>query len=359
MGCPCGIPSPGRFRLPGGSARTGGRGPRVGSESNVEVFLTGATGFIGRHLLARLLEQGREVVALCRDPASLPARLDNRRLRVVAADLSEQEQYHEWLSAGAVVFHLAAVRGLADRNGSEMERVNVEGTLSLARAASEAGVERFIYVSTARVFGPSRESPVSESAGYTSYPGAYVQSRVRALQLVRERCKELPVVTACPTIVFGPDHPDHPNRITTYLRRLLRWPVAFVLEGGQQRRNMVSVEDLVKGLLQLETRGAVGGCYILGGEDLSPRQLNEWARSIAGGKAPRTVSVPFSLALRLARMADAGGGRPPTAGYTEAVQALNLEWRYSWEKAGRELEYSPAPVYEGIESTIRFVKKGR
>lgn len=283
------------------------------------VLVTGASGFLGRHLVRALLDDGREVVTLSgdvRDPAS----------------------YSPWLAPGVSVFHLAAVRNHPRARARDMEEVNVRATAELARRSLEAGVGRFVHVATALVHGAS---------------GAYAGSKARAVEKIRRLAGEgLPAVVVSPTIIYGPDHPAHPNRITSEIRRLLRQRVVLVVAGGRQVRNLVYVDDVVRGLLAAERRGAVGEEYLLGGEEIAPRDFGRLVLSLAGLRPLATLSLPAGPALALAKIADRLRKSDPGSGYTTAVQVLLREWRFRSDRAARDLDYRPLPLAEGLSHTI-------
>lgn len=314
----------------------------------MRVFVTGASGFLGRPLVRALLDAGRHVVALSRDPAPLLDLL-HPALQIASGDIRDPASYSPWLASGASVFHLAAVRNHPHRRGREMEEVNVRATAELARRSLTAGVRRFVHVSTALIHGPSDRDGVPF--------GTYMESKERAVREVRRLAAlGLPAVTVCPAIVFGPDHPSHPNRVTSEIRRLLRQRVVRVVGGGRQARNLVYVDDVVRGFLAAERRGAVGEEYLLGGEESAPRDFGRLVLSLAGLRPLAMLSLPAGPALAMARVADRLRKSDPGGGYTTAVQVLLREWRFSSERARRDLDYRPRPLLEGLAHTIAWLR---
>lgn len=284
------------------------------------VLVTGASGFLGRLLVQALRDQGREVVT-------------------PSGDIRDPSSYAPWLAPGISVFHLAAVRNHPRVRARDMEEVNVRATAELARRSRHAGVGRFVHVSTALTHGAF---------------GAYAESKARAAEEIRRLAAEgLPAVVVSPTIVYGPDHPSHPNRIASEIRRLLRQRVVLVLAGGRQARNLVYVDDVVRGLLAAEARGTVGEEYVLGGEEIAPRDFGRLVLSLAGLRPLATLSLPAAPALALARITDRWGKSDAGSGYTTAVRVLLREWRFSSERAKRDLEYRPRPLAEGLSLTLR------
>lgn len=322
-----------------------GRGP---------VLVTGASGFIGRHLVNALLGAERRVKALCRQPWHLDD-LRHPLLEVVAGDLEHPPSYAPHLAGAATVFHLAAVRGAPGTRADAMRRVNVDATAALARAAMAGGVGRFVHVCTATIFGPSGAEPVSEAAGYGAAAPAtsYMASRAQGLAALNALAADgLPLLTACPTVVFGPDHRTHQNRVTRLARFTLCWGADVVIAGGGQRRTLAYVDDVVRGLCLAERLGRIGEAYILGGDDLSHRAFNRLVLAL-GGRRPRVrLSIPRGLALAAARAVDAVRRYEPGSGLAAAVRVLTREWRYSSAKAERDLGYTRTPARQGLERTL-------
>jgi dihydroflavonol-4-reductase len=258
---------------------------------------------------------------------------------VVALSIRDPSSYIPLLKAGDSVFHLAAVRNHPRVRVRDMEEVNVRATVELARRSREAGVGRFVHVSTA----------------FQGSFGAYTDSKARAVGEIRQ-LEGLQAVIVCPTIVFGPDDPSHPNRITSEIRRLLRQRAVLVVAGGRQARNLVYVDDVVRGLLAAERRGAVGEEYVLGGEEIAPRDFGRLVLSLAGLRSIATLSLPAGPALAMARIADRLHKSDSGSGYTTAVQVLLREWRFSSERARRDLDYHPLPLAEGLSLTIEWLR---
>lgn len=324
---------------------------------NGPAFVTGASGFLGRPLVAALLAAGRPVTALCRRPDDLAGFSASPLLRVVEADLRQPESWRPHLQPGMSVFHLAAVRNGPAVSSWEMEEVNVGATLALARQAAEVGAARFVHAATALIYGPSNGRPQTEADGTAGALGAYARSKAAAVHGLRELARAgLPAVVACPTLVYGPDAPGHPNRLTSEMRRLLRTRLAVRLGDGQADRNLVHVDDVVRGLLLAEERGEPGEELILGGEDVSTRDFSRLVLAQAGLRPRAALPVPAVLARAAARAADRLRGYDPGCGYAAAVRTLGLSWRFSSERARRRLGYEPLSLAEGLGRTIHWIR---
>ncbi len=258
------------------------------------------------------------------------------------------------------VFHLAALRNHPRACAREMEEVNVTATLALARQAGEAGVARFVHVSTGLIYGPAQGVAKTEADFLEEPPSAYARSKARAVLEIRQLARQgLPVVTVCPTLVFGPDHPSHPNRITSEIRRLLRGGTRFLVGGGRNPRNLVFVDDVIQGLLAAEQLGKVGQEYLLGGEEVSQREFSERVLRTAGVSGGPRLDIPAPVALAAAWMADRLRGYGSGCGYTTAVRTLLNDWRFYCGKASRDLGFRLAPLSEGLARTIDWIREER
>lgn len=321
------------------------------------VLVTGASGFLGRHLLPRLLAQGRRVTALCRDPRALDD-LAHPRLAVLAGALEDPGPWQSHLTRRTTVFHLAAVRHAPGIDPAELRHINLAATLALADLAARAEVARFVYLSTAFVFGPSEELPADETRPVVVRDAmtAYFRSRGEAFEALAVLGRNgLRLVTVCPTIVFGPDHPGHPNRITGHIRSLLRHRLDLVIGRGDRVRNLVFVEDAIRGILLAESRGRVGEAYILGGAEVTHRALNARILSLANVSARLRVRIPEGWAGLTAGAADRLRGHAAGCGYAAAVRVLTRDWRTDSRKAAAELGYDARPLGEGLTRTLEFL----
>jgi len=293
------------------------------------------------------------VAALCRGPEAL-ADLQHPNLRIIPGDLREPASYTPLLIPGGSVFHLAGLRNQPHVRVREMEEVNVAATLTLAAQAGEQGVARFVHVATALIYGSAQDGrDRTEQDDLDLSSSAYVRSKAEAVRGIRELAREgLPAVTVCPTIVFGPDHPGHPNRVTSEIRRLLKGGPGLWLAGGMQSRDLVFVDDVVRGMLAAEDRGALGEEYLLGGEDVTPRELTRQVQELAGRRQDLALSLPPGPTRAAALIVDRLRRLDRGSGYAAAVETLLREWRFSSAKARRDLGYQPLSLTEGLVRTL-------
>ena len=241
------------------------------------LFLTGATGFVGRRLLERLpATQHSDVRCLTRHPAQLPEpRTDGVRLEAVVGDLSSPDRWAERLAGVETVLHLAALTGKA--RGESFEAVNHAATRELLERARACGVTRFIFVS-------------SVAAGFSDqrhYP--YAQSKARAEQAVR--ASGLDTLIVRPTMVLGPG-----SAVLTGLSRLATAPAGIVFGAGRVPVQPIHVDDLADLLIAALTLQPLGGRTIdAGGPEVL--ELNELLRRIrlnATGRAGPMLHLPLA-----------------------------------------------------------------
>jgi nucleoside-diphosphate-sugar epimerase len=253
----------------------------------MRVFLTGATGFIGRHFLHQLTgSRIASVVCLVRDPEHLRALAPSELpLTAVSGALEEPATYVEALARCDVVCHLAALTGNA--RAAAHDAVNAEGTRTLVEAARGAGVPRFLHVSTIAVRYPERER----------YP--YARAKESAERIVRGSGLDFAIVR--PTIVLGSGSPIGQN-----LLALARAPVTPMFGDGRTKVQPVDVTDVAACLIALMERESLGGgTYELGGADVLTfdELLGEICRE-ARGREPRIVHLPVDLIIGVLRLAE-------------------------------------------------------
>lgn len=324
-------------------------------ETGRPALVTGASGFIGRHLVRTLCRQRRRVIALVRRVDSL-AFLQGPFVQVVTGDIRDPGAYVSYLKQGLTVFHLAAARRIPGASQDWFKQINETATHQLALACAEAGVSKFIHVSTAVVYGPSLGEPLVESntMASESLDDFYIQTKAQALVQLRKLIdRGLRLVIVCPAIVFGPDEPTHPNRVTSQIRRLLRTRASVVIGDGAKMRTLVHLDDVVRGLLLAEDRAPCGEEFILGGGDCSLREFNQMVFDSAGLKPRCSVSVPAGMALTAARLADRLLLRRSGSGFETGIRNLMLEWRYSSKKAMEILGFVPTPLPQAIQKTLQ------
>ncbi len=324
----------------------------------MKVFITGATGFVGSHVARVLAEQGAELRLLVR-PASNPANIASLPGERVVGDLREPESLRSAIQGCEAVFHVAADYRLWVRDPAEMYRSNVEGTRALIAMAQQAGVRRVVYTSTVATMGFTgdgrpcdEESPVSAE----DMIGHYKRSKFRAEQVVLEaaRCGAN-VVMVNPTAPIGAQDikPTPTGRIIVdFLNR--NFP-AYVDTG----LNLVDVDAVARGHLAALEKARPGERYILGGENLTLKQILDKLAAITGLPSPQ-MRVSHGVALGFAAWDELFTGRilgkEPRA-TREAVRMGRKKMFASSAKAERELGWRVAPVESALHRAVVWFKE--
>lgn len=313
-------------------------------------FITGATGFIGRHLARQLVADGHQVVALVRQPAAA-LDLEELGIELVEGDIVDPTPLAGAMDGADGVFHLAAWYKLGARDRSMAEVINVEGTRNVLDAARQAGIPKTVYTSTIGVFGHTGGRMVDESYRHDGpWLSAYDRTKWLAHYEVAVPMMEagLPLVVVQPGIVYGPD--DHSNVgsvFRDYLRR--RLPVVPV-QGGC----WAHVADTARGHIQAMERGQVGASYILGGECLMWHDVLKLAHEITGIRPPR-LKLPPTIARVWSRLMDPLARVLPLPQMyhpeTLRVAAGTTYWA-SDALARREIGWDPRPIRDGLVQTL-------
>lgn len=261
-----------------------------------KILVTGATGFIGRALLDRLrADPVFDVSAVVRHwLPSLPSDIQVHEV----GDLNASTDLRGALTKVDVVIHAAArahvLREEASNPLTEFRRVNVDATLNLARQAAEAGVKRFIFISSIGVNGAETlDEPFSEislPAPVTDYAISKYEAEQALQQLLQTMRMELVIIR--PPLVYGPDAPGNFGR----LLRLVASGLPLPLGGISNRRSLIARENLVDFIITCVSHPKAAGEVFLvsDGQDLSTTEL---VRQLAKGMGKRLLLLPVPTGM--------------------------------------------------------------
>lgn len=322
----------------------------------MRIFLTGATGYLGRALVPRLLADGHEVRALVRATSRVDDWLRSGAT-LFEGDITDRYSLREGMSGADWVIHAAAfVEMEGDR--AHMTRVNVEGSENVASLAHKLGIGRFLSVSSIAAFGgsPDDGSLASEdSPVLTPYPSLYSETKHLGQERIRAWAKQgLRVNTVYPSLIYGP--PGKKQGANILVRSILqgRFPVIVAPEG---LASWIYIDDVVEAIVRVMERAPVGRDFILAGDVLTLRAAIETICRLGGVKAPRRA-ISVATARRLAGVAGLLmrliGKRPPlTSGQ---LSSLERHWAFDDSRARAELDWHPRRLEEGLPATLAMLQ---
>lgn len=260
----------------------------------MRIFITGGTGFLGRHLIPALQQRGHQVVALVRTYER--ARELPRGVRAVAGDVTQPAHYAAHLNGCDVVIHAASAHtlgpGRAERE--RLERINVVGGRLVREAAAKASVGRIVHVSHASVYGDRRGAPACE--GDPADPtlavtfGAGTRARAHA-EAVAAQAAGAPIIVVVPGQIYAPETPQPADADFAVWRRDGFW----VLSGAGALRCWTPVGDVARGLCDAVEHGRLGAVYHLAG-------TSGRANALHSTIGPKRVWLPTPLARFAARL---------------------------------------------------------
>lgn len=326
----------------------------------MNILITGATGFIGRHLALKLASEGNTVHALARRTADT-AGLAEAGIKIFNGDLLDRKSIAAAMENCTQVYHLAGFARAWDKDRSTFHRVNVEGTRNVLDMMLERGTTRAVVVSTAGVLPPSSNgSPVEEDSARK--PGLYTEyerTKNEAEELTRSYARKgLPAVIVNPTKVFGPGPVDESNSATLMIRGYLRGTWKIIPGNGKGVMDYVYIEDVADGIRLAMEKGRIGEQYILGGYPVSyDRFFETVARYAPARRRLFRLPVPFIMGVAALEALKARllGMKPLIT--PEWVRKIPYNWSKDSAKARKELGYTPRLFEEALELTVKWLRQ--
>lgn len=325
----------------------------------MRALVTGATGFVGAAVARALLREGWQVRVLVRS-GSDRRNLQGLELEIAVGDLTDRPSLDRALIDCGSLFHVAADYRLGAPEPLELYRTNVEGTRNILLAARQMGVARAVYTSSVATMGiPTDGSPGDEETpvGLEAMIGHYKRSKYLAEQVALEAAQGgFSVIIVNPSTPIGPgDVKPTPTGRIVLDAAAGRMP-AYVDTG----LNIVHVDDVAAGHLQAFHRGRAGERYILGGQDMTLREILEQIARLVGRDPPR-VRLPYAAVLPIAYVAEALAKISGRSGRVtlEGVRMSRKHMFFSSGKAMRELGYRSRPPVEAFGDAVRWFREQR
>jgi dihydroflavonol-4-reductase len=332
----------------------------VGKEQAVRVFITGATGFVGGHVARRYAAEGASLRLLTRQTSRLDS-LAGIDAEMVTGDLRDPEKLRTALTDCDALVHVAADYRLWVRDPEQMYAANVSGTRELLRLAREVGVQRVVYTSSVATMGfkadgtiVNEDTPVALADMIGHYKRSKFLGEQEAIQAAKAG-QHVMILNPTTPIGAGDAKPTPTGRIIVdFLNK--KFP-AYVDTG----LNLVDVDEVARMHVVALDRGVPGERYILGGENLTLKQILDRMSAITGLPSP-SMKVPHAVAMAFAFFDESITGKllgkEPRA-TVEAVRMGKKMMFASSSKAERELGFQVLPIYNAMRSAIDwFVANG-
>lgn len=332
----------------------------MGKEREVRVFITGATGFVGGHVARRYAAEGASLRLLTRQTSRLDG-LADIDAEMVTGDLREPEKLRSALTGCDALVHVAADYRLWVRDPKQMYSANVDGTRELLKLAREVGVPRVIYTSSVATMGFKADGTiVNEDTPVTlaDMIGHYKRSKFLAEQeaiIAAKSGQHVMILNPTTPIGAGDAKPTPTGRIIVdFLNK--KFP-AYVDTG----LNLVDVDEVARMHVAALDHGTPGERYILGGENLTLKQILDRMSAITGLPSP-TMKVPHAVAMAFAffdeNITGKLLGKEPRA-TVEAVRMGKKMMFASSAKAERDLGFQVLPIYNAMRAAIEwFIANG-
>lgn len=326
----------------------------------MNIFVSGATGYIGNNLAKRLASEGHTIHALCR-PSGKEQLLEHPNIKLFEGDINDYQTIHDAMVGCQQAYHLAAFARVWAKDSSTFYRINVEGTKNVLDAAREAGIEKIVFTSTAGVLGPSNSRPVSEDhARIGEVMNEYEDSKTQAELLCKDYCTKygMHIVIVNPPRVYGPGVESESNAVTRLLKLFMKGKWRIMPGDGKRTGSYVHVDDVVTGHVLAMEKGRSAERYILSGVNASYLEFFGLIMKLTG-KQTKLYHFPVWLMVfcsySLMAWTKISGKAPLLT--PKWVKKYFYDWSLSCEKAQNELGYSYRSLEEGLAQTIKWLER--
>lgn len=320
----------------------------------MKIFITGATGFIGTHLVKRLVQTKHELYCLVRKTSNI-SELDKPGVILITGDVTDKHSLLKGMKGCEWVVNLANVYSFWEPDKRVYKAVNVEGTRKVMECALEAGVSKVVHISTAGIYGKPADSPFTEESPvgpvcFSQYFQTKYEGDLVAWEFYEK--KRLPLLMVYPGAVLGPGDPKATGK---YIDDLIhrRLP-ARVFEDSVL--TWVYVKDVAEAIVKaLEKENNLGEKYLVGKYRLSMREINEMIREISGVPLPKfrlpdpLVTLNAFILTQVANIIK----KPPLWGMSrDQIRTMKKGFRFDGSKAERELGITYTPIRQALKETI-------
>ncbi len=324
----------------------------------MKAFVTGATGFVGSNLVKRLLKEGFKVGILVRENSDL-SNVKGIDCKIHYGDLKDYKSLIDSLKGYEFLFHVAADYRLWVPKPEEIYANNVEGTKNIMLAALEADIKRIVYTSSVATLGLNPYgTPADEETPVTldDMIGHYKKSKFLAEREVKKMVTE----KGLDAVIVNPSTPVGPGDIkpTPTGRMILEAAQGKMPAYVDTGLNIVHVDDVAEGHILALKKGTTGRRYILGGENMTLKEIFTEVARISGKRPPR-IKLPHNLIMPVAYIAEAISritGKEPMV-TVDGVKLAKKRMFFTSKRAIKELGYNPRPAKEALRDAVNWFKE--
>ena len=325
----------------------------------MKILVTGATGFLGSAISRKLIEAGNDVKLLVRK-SSDRSNTHGLKAEIVVGDLTEQSSLLRACRGVEALYHVAADYRLWSKNKKQIYENNVTGTKNIMQAALASDIGKIVYTSSVATLGTSAKNDLSNEntpVRFENMIGHYKRSKFLAENVVQEMIttKGLPAVIVNPSTPVGP-RDIKPTPTGRIIRDAALGKIPAYVNTGL---NLAHVDDIALGHLLAYEKGVIGRRYILGGENLSLRDIllivKKWSNQRARlYKIPRVIVFPVAWISEL--IAHLTNGPEPQV-TLEGLRMSKNKMFFSSARAAEELGYTWRNPKEGINDSLNWFRK--
>lgn len=322
----------------------------------MKIAITGATGFLGKSLAEDLAKKGHELYLHARSEEKSEA-IKDLAAKLIVSDICDEDAIKELVTGADVVVHTVSNFRSASGPPESYTEINLNGTINTFERAKEAGVKRFVHISTIGVLGDIKECPASETTEFN--PGDnYQKTKLQAEQYCRKQAEsndlEMKLIVIRPCSLYGPG-----DMRMLKMFRMLKKGTFFVVGACDANFHAVYIDDLIAGIELAIDDDSNNEVYIMGGDKyISLKDYITIAAHAVGAKYP-WIKIPFAPMYALSAVVEFAcvpfGIEPPI--FRRRVKFYRNNRAFDISKAKRELGYSPATsLEEGMKRTVEWYK---
>lgn len=324
----------------------------------MKVLVTGATGFVGSHVVDELLKRGIQTAYIAR-ATSNHKWLEGKDVELVEGSLNNLESLKKAVRDIDVIIHVAGSTAAKNEKGFRAGNEGATRNLIDAVRAYRPGLQRFVHISSLAVTGPAKDAdhPVMETS--QCHPlTAYGRTKLLAEHVITEVMDEIPCTIVRPPAVFGPRDPA-----TLTFFQAVNKGIAPLIGFDDKQVSLVHVRDLARGIVDAAlSENTIGKTYFIGSDiAYTWKQIAAVTAKVTGRKSVRTLKLPHGIVLGIAGVSGFFGkmmSKPPVLDYEKGIDMIQGYWVCSSAEAAKDFGYRQnIPLEEGVLDTVTWYRE--